>query len=104
MPEPTRQQQQFAAALTQAAAEAERLFGCRPGRFAQQVERFGAVAATKELLRRQQLSERFDLLHAHGRLDLSVEAIVVNKKFAALFEDDEVNACFEVLCACGYYG
>ena len=66
-------------------------------------ERFGAAACARTLLRRGRRSEGFDALADTGRLDLSLEALVVSGKYGALFTDEEVNACFAALCAAGYY-
>ena len=45
----------------------------------------------------------FEQLVDLKRMDLSMEALVVKGKYGALFTDDEVNSCFERLCADGFY-
>lgn len=72
-------------------------------RFIQAIQRWGGVAAAKELIRKRKLSDGFLALEAKGRLDLTMEATVIDKKFTQLFTDDEVNYCFEILCESGYY-
>lgn len=84
------------------AAEAEAL-GCRMVKFQKTVNQYGGVETAKEYLRKNRLSDGFDQLSNLGRLELSMEAQVVRGKFAALFTDEEVNGCFERLCAAGYY-
>lgn len=77
--------------------------GCNATRFIQAIERWGGVATAKELIKKQKLSDGFLALEVKGRLDLTMEATVIDKKFTQLFTDDEVNYCFEVLCESGYY-
>ena len=47
-------------------------------------------------------SDGFEILAAKGRLDLSLEALVIDKRFTALFTDEEANAALERLLAAGY--
>jgi len=93
---------QFTKELLKALDEAEKL-GCRMVRLRQTVEKYGGVETAKELLRKHRTSDCFERLAEMNRLDLSMEALVVKGKFGALFTDDEVNFCFENLCAAGYY-
>lgn len=92
----------FTAELLRLIAEAEAL-GCRMGRLKKDAGQYGGVETAREYLRRNRLSDDFDRLAELGRLDLSMEALTVRGKFGTLFTDDEVNLCFERLCAAGYY-
>ena len=47
-------------------------------------------------------SDGFNLLAQKGRLDLSLEALVIDKRFTALFTDEEANAALERLLSAGY--
>lgn len=47
-------------------------------------------------------SDGFQILADKGRLDLSLEALAVSKKFTALFNDDEANNALSRLLAAGY--
>lgn len=76
----------------------------RPLRFQQNIQRFGALKAVKELLRRGQPSDGFSVLADAKRLDLSMEALVIKGRYGELFSDAEVNSCFELLCGEGYFG
>ena len=49
-------------------------------------------------------SESLCRLAECGRVKLSFEACAVRSEYAALFTDEEINACFASLCAYGYYG
>ena len=47
-------------------------------------------------------SDGFDQLADKGLLKLSLEALVVDKRFTALFSDDEANAALTRLLSAGY--
>ena len=47
-------------------------------------------------------SDGFNLLAQQGRLDLSLEALVIDKRFTALFSDDEANNALDRLLGAGY--
>ena len=48
------------------------------------------------------LSDGFHLLAQKGQLDLSLEALVVDKRFTALFSDEEANEALDRLLSAGY--
>ena len=47
-------------------------------------------------------SDGFQILADKGRLDLSLEALAISKKFTELFSDDEANTALTRLLAAGY--
>ena len=47
-------------------------------------------------------SDGFSLLAQSGRLDLSLEALVIDKRFTALFSDDEANNALDRLLTAGH--
>ena len=47
-------------------------------------------------------SDGFQILADKGRLELSLEALAINKKFTQLFNDDEANNALSRLLAAGY--
>ncbi|MBO5954022.1 MAG: hypothetical protein J6Q53_07905 [Oscillospiraceae bacterium] len=47
-------------------------------------------------------SDGFTALAAKGRLDLSLEALVIDKRFTALFTDEEANNALTRLLEAGY--
>lgn len=49
------------------------------------------------------VSNGFDQLLDLGRLDLSLEALCVDKRFAALFSDEEANTVLMRLLSAGYF-
>ena len=88
----------------QARNEQAKAIGCGvSARAAQTIELKGGAETARYILSREACSENFEKLAKAGRLDLSMEALVVERKYAALFADEEVNACFTLLCDKGYY-
>jgi len=77
--------------------------GVMQKRLEKNIAQYGALATAQRLLKRGELSEGYEALVALGRTDLTLEAVVAMGKFSELFSDDEVNACFDVLCADGFY-
>ena len=73
---------EFTAALLRAMQAAQEECGVRQKRLAQAVQEYGGTAAAKNCL----------------------EELIVSAKYNALFTDDEVNACFALLCGADYYG
>ena len=96
---------QFASELIKQCEKAQEVCpDYRPTRFLQNIQRFGALKAVKELLRRGQPSDGFAILADAKRLDLSMEALVIKGRYGGLFSDAEVNGCFQLLCDQGYFG
>ena len=64
------------------------------------VEKAEAMKQAHRLLSGSRTSDGFDLLAQKGQLKLSLEALAVDKRFTALFSDDEANeALTRLLCA-----
>lgn len=82
---------------------AQKQCGYNPTRFLQTITKFGAVKTAKEILRKGKESDGFDKLQQAGLISLTMEAMVIDKRYAELFTDDEVNSCYELLCEHGYY-
>lgn len=74
-----------------------------PTRFLQNIAKFGGVKTAKEILRKGRVSDGFEKLQQAGLIKLTMEAMIINSKYAELFTDDEVNSCYELLCEHGYY-
>lgn len=93
----------FTAALLAAIQQAEAECGvCQP-RLKQRVETCGGVSAAKDYIRHHRVSDGFDALTRIGRPELSMEALLVQSAWQALFADEEVNACFDLLCSIDYF-
>ena len=61
----------------------------RAGRFKPLVTRRGGVGAAKYLVTKPGVSSGFSKLHAAGRLDLSIECLILELEFAPLFTERE---------------
>jgi len=61
-----------------------------------------AVKAAKRCLSGSRLSDGFNELSAKGALKLSLEALVVDKRFTGLFTDEEANEALSRLLEAGY--
>lgn len=83
-------------------AEAEKL-GCVQKKLKANISQYGAAATMENLIKRRQVSEGYDCLEKLGRLDLSAEAVTVKSIYGELFSDEEVNVCFDLLCASKFY-
>lgn len=72
-------------------------------RFKQMIDINGGYKAAKILLDSKELSDGFIELYNHNRLDLSMEALIVeNLKFHELFTKDEIKIAKDRLIKCGY--
>ena len=60
------------------------------------------VKSAKRVLSGTRLSDGFNELAARGMLKLSLEALVVDKRFTALFTDEEANEALMRLLEAGY--
>lgn len=62
----------------------------------------GGLATARKLLRTPTVSDGFAALWERGRLDLTVEATVVQPEFAELFDDEEIEVARRRLEQFGY--
>lgn len=83
----------WAAAREQAAALGIRM---RP------VAREDAMKTARRYLTGRRLSDGFGALQAAGRLELSLEALAVDKRFTGLFSDEEANEALARLLEANY--
>ena len=90
-------EKKFAAAWAQNRAKAETLgIRMRP------VAEDDAVKTAKRTLSGNRLSDGFNQLQTKGQLNLSLEALVVDKRFTQLFTDEEANEALMRLLEVGY--
>ena len=90
-------EEKFAAALSAAREKAEALgVRIRPAEPAE------ALKNARRILSGRRLSDGFNQLQAKGRLDLTLEALVIDKRFTALFTDEEANEALTRLLEAGY--
>lgn len=90
-------EEKFIAAWADARAKAETIgVRMRP------VEAADALKTARRTLSGSRLSDGFNSLMAKGRLDLSLEALVIDKRFTGLFTDEEANEALMRLLEAGY--
>ena len=66
------------------------------------VEDTEAMKAAHRALSGNRISDGFNILSDKRHLELSLEALAVDKRFTALFSDDEVNNALMRLLDAGY--
>ncbi len=79
-------------------------YGYRPTYFLQMLGNLGAVRTAIRLVTAPKFHEGFTKLWELGRLDLSVEAIVLRSPYNQLFAKEVLNMASEKLKALGYEG
>ena len=90
-------EKKFAAAWAANRAKAEALgIKMRP------VAEEDSMKTAKRALSGNRLSDGFNMLQAKGQLKLSLEALVVDKRFTQLFTDEEANEALMRLLEVGY--
>ena len=62
-----------------------------------------AMKTARRCLSRHRESDGFAALEQLSRLDLSLEALVTDKRFTALFTDEEANTALMRLLDAGFY-
>ena len=80
---------EFKSAMLNIYKRAEAECSYRPTLLLQMIDTNVAVGAAKRLLHAAHLSDGFNKLWELGRLDLTVEALVLNPKWQELFSADE---------------
>jgi len=77
--------------------------GAPTKRLLQTLESRGGIETVKDLAAKHRLSDGFDHLARCGHLELTPEALMTKGKYGALFTDEEVNHCLDVLMEAGYF-
>ena len=67
------------------------------------VEKSDAMKQARYVLGGRRLSDGFEGLKRLGHLELSLEALAVDKRFTGLFTDEEANEALTRLLEAGYY-
>jgi hypothetical protein len=70
--------------------------------FVGMLSNYGGLGTAQRLLASTEVSTGFATLYERGRLDLTVEALVVQPKFAGLFTDEEIEIARQRLDQLGY--
>lgn len=82
-------EKRFHAAMAEIYRRAKTEAGYNATRFLQMVAQQGGHASAKQLLHAGATSDGFTALYLAGRLDLTVEALVLRPEYEPLFTDDE---------------
>ena len=90
-------EQKFIAAWKICREKAEKL-----GARVRPLEDAGAMKAAHRALSGHRESDGFGFLADHGHLELSLEALAVDKRFTELFTDEEANEALNRLLNAGY--
>ena len=92
-------EEKFVEAWMEARAKAQRIgVRLRP------MEAEEAMQAAHRCLRGHRESDGFSILSDKRHLELSLEALAVDKRFTGLFSDEEANTALSRLMAAGFYG
>lgn len=84
-------------------AEVSKRYKYNPTYFVQMVNEHSGVGAAKRLLAKSEPSEGLFKLWELGRLDISMEAIVLQPQFAPLFTPEELTEARRRLEVLGYF-
>ena len=76
--------------------------GCNAAFFLDMLSSLGGLGTARRLLAVSEVSSGFTALYERGRLDLTVEALVVQPQFADLFSDHELEIARQRLRDLGY--
>ena len=76
--------------------------GYTASRFLQMIGKQGGWATAKQLICKPGGTDGFATLWQHGRLDLSVEALVLRSEYRCLFTAEECTLCEERLREYGF--
>lgn len=79
-------------------------YGYNPSRFTQMLNDIGPVQTAIKLVMDPKFHEGFTKLWELGRLDLTVEAIILRNPYNQLFSQDVLNMAREKLEQLGYTG
>lgn len=83
-------ERQFHQAMLQVGQSEQQQLGYYPIRFLDMVHRKGGLATAKQLLRTEHVSYGFLRLKELDRLDLTLEALVLQEQWSELFTDGEL--------------
>lgn len=92
----------FTEELKNRAYEAKKKYKYNPTRFLQMLAQYGGWDTAKRLIKDGEISDGFTRLLIEGRLDLTMEAVVIEHRFNDLFSDKEIQICKDKLIASGY--
>lgn len=96
-------EKRFTVAMKEIYTRADKECGYRATRFLQMLSEYGAVQTAINLVSKHGGTEGFAKLWELGRLDLSVEALVLKSEFQSLFTNETRGICRDRLKEYGYF-
>lgn len=99
---PVRLRAEFEKAVRDIAIRAKREANYNATYFIGMISNYGGLGTAHRLLATPDVSSGFTALYERGRLDLTIEALVVKPEFASLFTDGEIEIARNRLIQLGY--
>lgn len=99
---PTELENRFHATMLDVYRRAKTEAGYNASRFLSMVTEQGGYEAARSLLHAQNVSEGYTALWERKRLDLTVEAVILNSEWRDLFSEDERDIARRRLAEYGY--
>ncbi|TCC00586.1 caspase family protein [Micromonospora zingiberis] len=93
---------EFHAAMLDGYRRAKKELNYNAAYFLQMVQQIGGLEAARRLIRASSVSSGFTTLWEKGRLDLAVEAVVLQDRFTGLFTEEELDIARNRLAEYGY--
>jgi len=94
--------QRFTAFLVDAANRSQREAGYNPTLFRQMLGSDGGYRTAVRLLSANKVSDGFEKLWEKGRLDLSVEALILQPEWASYFAQELRSIAQKAIARCGF--
>ena len=94
--------QQFHDAMVQVYLRAKSECGYNATRFLQMVNEHGGYETACLLLHASNVSDGYNALWEHGRLDLSVEALIISERWSSVFTTEELQIARDRLAQYNY--
>jgi hypothetical protein len=95
-------EKKFNADMHQIYIRAKKELNYNATRFLQLLNEKGGLLAAKQLIAKDGGTYGFEILWENKRLDLSIEAHVLNPEYQELFSNEEINICRNRLKEFGY--
>lgn len=92
----------FTAFLREKAAEAQRAVKYKPNEFLKMLGSIGGYKTAVSLLTKPKVSDGFTRLYLERRLDLTVEAVILESRWARFFDEHLISSAEERLSKVGY--
>lgn len=102
MSQPTSQEIDFHKDMLEIYRRAKEECGYNATRFLQMVANDGGLKTAKKLISATSPSDGFTALWENGRLDLTVENLVLKPKYRSLFSDEEIKMAIDRLKSYGF--